>query len=58
VTVLVQPKGSHKYKTLKTVTTNSSGYWTLHSSTKGVRWRVRWLSPTGAKYEGPAISAH
>jgi hypothetical protein len=58
VTVLVQPKGSHKYKTLKTVTTNSSGYWTLHSSTKGVHWRVRWVGPTGVKYEGPPIGAH
>ena len=58
VTVLVQPKGSHKYKTLKTVTTNGSGYWALHSSTQGARWRVRWVSTTGAKYEGPAISAH
>jgi hypothetical protein len=58
VTVLVQPKGSRKYKTLKTVTTNGSGYWTLHSSTKGARWRVQWKSPTGVKYEGPPISAH
>jgi hypothetical protein len=58
LTVLVQPKGSHKYKTLKTVTTNSLGYWTLHSSTKGAHWRVRWVSPTKAKYEGPPISAH
>lgn len=58
VTVLVQPKGSHKYKTLKTVATNGSGYWTLHSSTKGTHWRVRWVSPTGVKYEGPPIGAH
>ena len=59
VTVLVQPKGSHnKYKTLKTVTTNSRGYWALRSSTPGVRWRVRWVSPTGVKYEGPPIGAH
>ncbi len=58
VTVLVQTKGSHKYKTLKTVTTNGSGYWTLHSSTKGAHWRVRWVSPTGVKYEGPPIGAH
>jgi cellulase (glycosyl hydrolase family 5) len=58
VTVLVQPKGSRKYKTLKTVTTNSLGYWTLHSSTQGAHWRVRWISPTGVKYEGPPIAAH
>jgi hypothetical protein len=57
VTVLVQPQGSRKYKTLKTVTTNGLGYWTLHSSTPGAHWRVRWVSPTRVKYEGPAISA-
>jgi hypothetical protein len=58
VTVLVQSKGSNKYKTLKIITTNSLGYWTLHSSTQGAHWRVRWISPTGVKYEGPPISAH
>jgi hypothetical protein len=58
VTVLVQAKGSKSYKTLKTVTTNSQGYWSLRSSRKGLHWRVRWKSPTGAKYEGPATSAH
>jgi hypothetical protein len=58
VTVLVQSKGSSKYKTLKTVTTNSLGYWTLNSATKGAHWRVRWTSPTGTKYEGPPIAAH
>ncbi|HLB21275.1 MAG TPA: hypothetical protein VK605_04160, partial [Solirubrobacteraceae bacterium] len=57
VTVLVQRKGSHKFKTLRTVTTNSLGYWTLHSSTKGAHWRVRWVSPAHVKYEGPAIGA-
>lgn len=55
VTVLVQPKGSRKFRTLKTVTTNSLGYWSLSSSTRGAFWRVRWVSPTGAKYEGPPI---
>jgi hypothetical protein len=57
VTVLVQPKGSRKYKTLKTVTTDGLGYWTLHSSTRGAHWRVRWVSPTHVKYEGPPIAA-
>ena len=57
LTVLVQRKGSSHYTTLKTVTTNGLGYWTLHSSTAGSHWRVRWVSPTGVKYEGPAIAA-
>ena len=58
LTVLVQPKGSHKFRTLSTVTTNSQGYWTLRSSTRGASWRVRWVSPSGSKYEGPPIAAH
>ena len=57
VTVLVRLKGSHSYRTLKTVTTNSLGYWALSSSVRGVHWRVRWTSPTGARYEGPPIGA-
>jgi hypothetical protein len=58
VTVLVLPKHSKRYRTLKTVTTNSLGYWALSSATQGTAWRVRWTSPTGVKYEGPPIRAH
>jgi hypothetical protein len=57
LTVLVQRPHSHKFKTLKTVTTNSLGYWTLRSATRGAHWRVRWVSPSGSKYEGPSIGA-
>ncbi len=49
VTVLVQRKGSAHYSKLKTVTTNSLGYWSLHSSTGARTWRVRWVSPSGAR---------
>jgi hypothetical protein len=55
LTVLVLLKGSHSYRTLKTVTTNSLGYWTLHTSVRGQYFRVRWTSPEGARYEGPPI---
>jgi hypothetical protein len=58
VTVLVRPKSSKSYRTLKTVTTNSLGYWALNSSTQGAYWRVRWTSPAGVKYEGPQIKAY
>ncbi len=58
LTVLVQRKGSHAFRTLKTVTTNSLGYWSLNSSTKGVDWRVRWAGPNGTKYEGAPIAAY
>ncbi|HLM86256.1 MAG TPA: hypothetical protein VK272_08730 [Solirubrobacteraceae bacterium] len=57
VTVLVQPRGSRRYRTLKTLTTNSLGYWSFSSPTPGVHWRVRWTSPEHVKYEGPPIKA-
>jgi hypothetical protein len=58
VTILVKAKGSRRYRTLRTVTTSSSGYWGFSSSTAGQLWRVRWTSPAGVKYEGPPIAAH
>jgi hypothetical protein len=58
LTVLVQPRGSKRFRTLKRVSTNSLGYWTLRSSTQGVRWRVRWQSPGGTVYNGPPIRAY
>ncbi len=58
VKVLVQPKGSKSYKTLKAVRTDSAGYWTLSSSTQGSHWRVSWRSPAGVSYNGPPIGAN
>ncbi len=55
VTILIQPKGSHRFRKLKTLATNSAGYWSLNSSTRGQDWRVQWTSPSGVKYEGPPI---
>lgn len=58
VTVLVRKQGSSRYSTLKTLTTNSRGYWTLTSPVAGVLWRVRWKSPQGRTYEGPAVRSY
>ena len=58
VTVLVQRRGSSHFRVLATVATNALGYWTLHSATPGSRWRVRWVSPAGVKYEGPSTSVY
>ena len=58
VTVLVQAKGARRYRKLKTVSTDSMGYWAFSSATQGAHWRVRWVSPSGQKYEGPPIRAH
>jgi hypothetical protein len=57
VKVLVQPKGSRSYRTLKVVRTSSGGAWTLHSSVQGLHWRVSWRSPSGVAYNGPPIGA-
>ncbi|MGH2832276.1 MAG: hypothetical protein ACRDK2_05835 [Solirubrobacteraceae bacterium] len=55
VTVQVQPPHSKHFRTLKVVSTGSTGYWTLHSSTAGSHWRVLWRSPSGVTYTGPSI---
>jgi hypothetical protein len=57
-TVLIKLRGARKYRVLRTVTTNSLGYWSFNSSTPGVDWRMRWTSPSGEKYEGAAIEAY
>jgi hypothetical protein len=57
VRVFVKPNGSPGFRTLKIVSTNSRGYWSLHSSTRGTSWRVSWRSPTGKVYTGPPIGA-
>jgi hypothetical protein len=58
VTVLVQFRGAKRYRVLKTISTNGRGYWSFSSSTQGVNWRVRWISPSGVRYEGPPIRAY
>lgn len=55
--VLVEPRGSRKYRTLASVHTNSLGYWTLNSAVQGTHWRVSWRSPAGVAYNGPPIGA-
>ncbi len=57
IRVYVKLRGSRRYRTLALVRTNSRGYWTLHSRSRGVRWRVSWRSPSGAVYTGPPIQA-
>ena len=58
VTVLVKLRHAKKFRTLATVTTNGAGYWSLGSSVRGEQWRVRWVSPSGARYEGAAVGSH
>jgi hypothetical protein len=57
VKVLVQPKGSKSYRTLKVLHTSPSGYWSFNSSLQGSHWRVSWRSPAGKVYNGPPIAA-
>jgi hypothetical protein len=56
VTVLVQPRGSHRWRVLGSVHTGAFGEWALRSGS-ATAWRVRWSSPAGVKYEGPPIHA-
>jgi Cellulase (glycosyl hydrolase family 5) len=58
VTVLVQGKRSNRLRVLKTVRTDSRGYWSFHSNTAGATWRVRWKSASDAVYSGPPIRAY
>jgi hypothetical protein len=58
VRVMIKRRHSRGFHTLKVVSTNSDGEWTLHSSSAGVRWRVSWRSPKGKIYNGPPIRAH
>jgi hypothetical protein len=58
VKVRVQTPGSGSFRTLAVVSTDSHGYWTLHSSTRGAKWRVSWRSPSGVAYNGPPIGAN
>lgn len=58
VKVRVQTPGSRSFRTLAVVSTDSHGYWTLHSSTLGVKWRVSWRNPKGVAYNGPPIGAN
>lgn len=57
VTVQVQAPHSRSFRTLKVLSTGSTGYWTLNSSSAGSHWRVQWRSPQGVTYTGPSIGA-
>jgi hypothetical protein len=59
--VVVQQRSTHAgtFKTLKTITTNSHGYWTS-TATRGTsarEWRVKWTDAAGKEWTGPATRA-
>jgi len=58
VTVEAERAGSRRFTALSQVATNNSGYWQLYTTVAAGRWRVRWTSPAGARYLGPAIRAY
>ncbi|MCW2986262.1 MAG: hypothetical protein JWR63_3832 [Conexibacter sp.] len=59
--VVVQQRSTHTgtFKTLKTVTTNSHGYFTTTASrgTSAREWRLKWTDAQGQEYTGPATRA-
>jgi hypothetical protein len=57
--IVQQHEIGSSWKTLKTVTTNSHGYWTS-TATRGDakrEWRVQWTDPQGKQFTGPATRA-
>jgi hypothetical protein len=58
--VLLQVKRKKgKWRNLRTVTTTSSGVYGFSAThRKGQTYRVRWTSPSGTTYTGPAIGAY
>jgi hypothetical protein len=51
--------GRGAFRTLKTVTTDALGSFTLRSSYRsGRRWRLRWTAPNGTVYTGAPIRAY
>ena len=58
LTLEAQRRGSRRFSKLAQVRTDPRGYWTLSSTVAAVRWRVRWLDPSGRVYTGPAIGAN
>jgi hypothetical protein len=60
-TVTVQAHGKHSksWKTLKTLGTDSRGYFTLRTSYSGGRvYRLVWTAPDGTTYTGPTTHAY
>ncbi|HWI71485.1 MAG TPA: hypothetical protein VNT55_05995 [Baekduia sp.] len=59
--VVVQQRSTHggTFKTLKTITTNSRGYWTSTASRGAAtrEWRVQWTDADGKEWTGPATRA-
>jgi hypothetical protein len=57
--IVAQRDGGGPWKTIKTVTTDSHGYWTSTGSLGGAKraWRVQWTDPQGKQWTGPATRA-
>jgi hypothetical protein len=58
-TILIKrSKHAKRYTKLRTVRTNSLGYWHFTSRTRGLAWRVRWISPGKVSYLGAPVAAY
>jgi hypothetical protein len=58
LTIEAMPAHSRRFTALSQVSTDSAGYWRLISPVPAVRWRVRWVSPSGTVYLGPPIRSY
>jgi hypothetical protein len=51
--------GSSTWRALRSVTTNSSGYWSTTTTARSERsYRVRWTAPNAEVFSGPATRAY
>jgi hypothetical protein len=56
---LQQRDGSGSWKTLKTITTDATGYWSSSGTRRAKRtWRVTWTAPDGTVYHGATTKAY
>jgi hypothetical protein len=58
VTVEARRRGSRRFSRVAQAQTDPLGYWTLSSTVAAASWRVRWTSPSGGVYVGPAVGAN
>ncbi len=59
VTIEVDPPGRKKQRRLRTLSTTSSGVFSLRvAHQKGMEYRVTWTSPAGKKYAGAWVRAY
>ena len=59
VRIEVDPKGKKGWRKLADVKTTGTGVYSLRAQhLEGRRYRVKWTSPSGKRYTGPAVRSY